>query len=343
MTPASEGHAEVLPTHSPALFEIAVQRAIAVLRDGGVVGLPTETVYGLAADARNPAAVRRIYEIKDRPTHNPLIVHVGGEPMARTCAREWPPVAVTLARAFWPGPLTLVLPRSPSIPDEVTAGGDTVGLRWPAHPLMQRILRDGGLPLAAPSANRANQLSPTTADHVLRSLGDRLSLVIDGGACHVGIESTVLDLTVHPPRILRPGMIDGFSLAAVVGELAGGQAIEGTPRSPGQFPRHYAPRARLLPVSWRDEGELLALLRARGIDPAEVHVLAYDHIPSTAHFHRVCVLPHDPPAYARALYAEWHRCDELGAHWIVVEAVPASAAWQGIADRLGRAAFNLPG
>ena len=207
-------------TDTPQLFEQAIKRAAQLLRGGEVVGLPTETVYGLAANAFDESAVARIFEIKGRPAHNPIIVHIASLEMARSCVADWPELAEKLARAFWPGPLTMVLPRSERIPSIVAAGGETVGIRWPSHPLAQALIRECGFPLAAPSANLSNQLSPTAAEHVVKSLGDRVPMIIDGGPCQVGIESTVLDLTVLPPRVLRPGIIHDEALASVTGRLA---------------------------------------------------------------------------------------------------------------------------
>src|SRR5665213_2655552 len=227
----------VLPTHTPALFNAAVERAAELLRAGELVALPTETVYGLAANAWDASAVARIYEAKGRPAHNPIIVHVAGMELARRCAASWPETADKLARAFWPGPLTLVLERSAEIPDIVTAGGSTVGIRWPGHPFIQAVIRACGFPLAAPSANLSNDLSPTNAAHVQKVLGGKIPLIVDGGQAQVGIESTVLDLTVSPPRLLRPGMIHAESLAAVCGKVQSPeskvQSQEKFLRSPG--------------------------------------------------------------------------------------------------------------
>lgn len=333
--------AEVLPTHTPALFEAAVRRAADLLRAGQVVALPTETVYGLAANALDPAAVARLFSVKGRPAHNPVIVHVADLALARRCAAAWPDSAARLAAAFWPGPLTLVLPRGPGIPDVVTAGGPTVGLRWPAHPFMQAVIRACGFPLAAPSANPANELSPTNAGHVLQQLGDRIPLIIDGGQAQVGIESTVVDLTTDPACILRPGMIHVESLVAALGapvaEASAAGAPAGVLRSPGQLARHYAPRARLLVLGWRDESSLRADLQARGLTPGACWVIAYDQLPGGAGWAGVSVIPHDAEAFARALYAELHRCDEAGVRAIVVQSLPEGPEWRGIADRLRRA------
>ena len=334
---------EVLSTHTPALFAAAVQRAAELLRAGEVVALPTETVYGLAANALDPVAVAKIYEMKGRPAHNPIIVHVDGLDMARRCVRDWPDAAERLAGAFWPGPLTIVLPRATAIPDLVTGGGDTVGVRWPQHPFMREVIRACGFPLAAPSANLSNQLSPTNAEHVSKRLGGSLRLIVDGGHSNVGIESTVVDLTANPPRVLRPGMIHAESLAAALGnaELGTGNS-ERTPadvlRSPGQLPKHYSPKARLLVLAWHGEAELKAELSKLGVATGSASVLAHTQIPLGGGFGSVSVIPHDAEAYARALYAELHLCDERGAACIVVEAPPDTPEWRGIADRLRRAA-----
>ena len=188
--------AEILSTHTPELFQAAVRRAAELLRAGEVVALPTETVYGLAANALDEKAVAKIFQIKGRPANNPIIVHVASVEMAKRCVTNWPANADKLAKAFWPGPLTLVLPRAKEIPDIVTAGGATVGVRWPSHPFIQAVIRECGFPLAAPSANLSSRISPTNAEHVRKQLGGKIPLIVDGGQSQVGIESTVLDLTV---------------------------------------------------------------------------------------------------------------------------------------------------
>jgi L-threonylcarbamoyladenylate synthase len=330
--------AEVLPTHSPELFQAAVQRAAALLRAGEVVALPTETVYGLAASALNARAVGRIFEIKGRPAHNPIIVHVASIEMAKRCVANWPALAGRLAKAFWPGPLTLVLPRAKEIPGIVTAGGPTVGVRWPSHPFIQAVIRECDFPLAAPSANPSNRVSPTNAEHVRKHLGDKIRLIVDGGQAQVGIESTVLDISGWPPRLLRPGMIHEQALLAVTRELAVG-ASEGPEvlKSPGLLRTHYSPRAKLVVWSWKDEVELTARSAERGVRSSKVHVIAHTRIPSGAGFGRVSVIPHDPAAFARAIYAELHQCDEARAELIVVEALSDGPEWRAIADRLRRA------
>ncbi|MGA2280394.1 MAG: L-threonylcarbamoyladenylate synthase [Verrucomicrobiota bacterium] len=332
---------EILPTHTPALFDAAVKRATELLRAGEVVALPTETVYGLAANALDEKAVAKIFQIKDRPANNPIIIHIASVEMAKRCVTAWPDPAEKLARAFWPGPLTLVLPCAKEIPGMVTAGGKTVGVRWPGHPFIQAVIRECGFPLAAPSANLSGRVSPTNAEHVRKQLGDKISLIVDGGQSQVGIESTVLDLTGSPPQVLRPGMIHAESLAAVCDKVRGaGFWIQGSKtalRSPGLLERHYSPKAKLLVLDWRDDANLNSQLSTFKSQLLDCHVIAHTHIPSAEHFARVSVIPHDAEAFARAIYAELHRCDEAGAELIVVETPPTALEWSGIADRLRRA------
>jgi L-threonylcarbamoyladenylate synthase len=329
---------EILPAHTPELFQKAVRHAADLLRAGEVVALPTETVYGLAANAFDETAVAKIFEIKGRPSHNPIIVHVASLEMARRCVATFPPLATQLAKSFWPGPLTLVLPRAQVIPNMVTSGGETVGIRWPAHPLIQAVIRECGFPLAAPSANLSNQISPTNARHVHKQLDGKIPAIVDGGQSGVGIESSVLDLTVSPAQILRPGMIHAESFAAAGLTVAVGGAMTGALKSPGQLEKHYAPKAKLLILNWRDGAELERKIQALGRGVHGCHIIAHGCIPSAEPFAGVSVIPHDAEAFARAIYAELHRCDETGAETIVVEAPPEGAEWTGIADRLRRAA-----
>jgi L-threonylcarbamoyladenylate synthase len=322
----------VLSTETPALFDAAVTEAARLLTAGEIVAVPTETVYGLAGNALDAAAVRRIFEAKGRPAHNPLIVHVASVEMARGCVAEWPERAEALARKYWPGPLTLVLPKASKIRDEVTAGGETVAVRWPSHPLMQAVIRACGFPLAAPSANRSNEISPTNAAHVIASLRGRVKLVIDGGQCQVGIESTVFDVMRN--RVLRPGMISAEELKAVGGDVEG---RSGVLRSPGMLEKHYAPRARVVLGSWRDSKEAREVVLQRGGKIETTRVIAHEKIPAEAGFAAVAVIPHDAEAYARALYAELHRCDEADAEMILIEMPPGGPEWEGIRDRLRRA------
>ena len=333
--------AEILSTHTPELFQAAVECAARRLRAGEAVALPTETVYGLAANALDDRAVARIFEIKGRPANNPIIVHVADLAMATRCVTGWPETAGRLARAFWPGPLTLVLNRAPEIPALVTAGGPTVAIRWPAHPFMQAVIRACGFPLAAPSANRSGRISPTNAEHVRGQLGDRIPLIVDGGQSQIGIESTVLDLTASPPRILRPGMIHAESLTAVCGEVrSDARPVTGKEPlpSPGLLKKHYSPKAKLILLNWRDDADLRQQLSTLRSQPSNCFVIAHRRIPAAGGWGGVSVVPHDAEAFARALYAELHRCDALGAGWIIVEAPPELPEWSGIADRLRRAA-----
>jgi len=332
--------AEILPTHTPALFAAAVQRTAKLLRAGEVVALPTETVYGLTANALDEKAVAKIFQIKGRPANHPIFVQLARFEMAKRCVNNWPGNADKLAKAFWPGPLTLVLPRAKKIPDNVTAGGTTVGVRWPSHPFIQAVIRRCDFPLAAPSANLSSRISPTNAGHVRKQLGGKISLIVDGGQSQVGIESTVLDLSVSPPQILRPGMIHAESLAAVCSQVQGPTfKVQGSElRSPGLLKKHYAPKAKLLVLNWHGDADLNSQLSALNFQPSTSFVIAHTHIPSAENFAGVSIIPHDAEAFARAIYAELHRCDETGAELIVVETPPELPEWSGIADRLKRAA-----
>jgi L-threonylcarbamoyladenylate synthase len=332
----------ILSTHTPELFRKAVLRAAELLRAGEVVALPTETVYGLAANALDETAVAKIFQVKGRPANNPIIVHVASLELANRCVAQFPPVAEKLAKAFWPGPLTLVLSRAETIPGVVTAGGPTVGIRWPAHPFIQAVIRECGFPLAAPSANLSNRVSPTNAGHVRAQLGGKIPLIVDGGQSQVGIESTVLDLTVSPPRILRPGMIHAESLAAVCGEVQSPKSKVQSPdsalRSPGLLKKHYSPKAKLVVLDWRDDAELESKIKNLKFKIQNCFIIAHSRIPSGRNVGGVSVIPHDAEAFARAIYAELHRCDEADVGAIIVEAPPELPEWAGIADRLRRAA-----
>jgi L-threonylcarbamoyladenylate synthase len=329
---------EILPTHTPELFGKAVQAAAGLLRAGEVVALPTETVYGLAANALDEQAVAKIFRIKGRPSNNPVIVHVAGLEMARRCVSDFPPLAEKFSRAFWPGPLTMVLAKSGEVPAIVTAGGGTVGVRWPSHPFIQAVIRECGFPLAAPSANLSEQISPTNADHVSKQLGGKIPLIVDGGQAQVGIESTVVDLSVSPPQILRPGMIHAGSLAAAGLPATGGQSTSGLLKSPGLFKKHYSPKAKLVVLTWQDDADLQAKIQTAIGNARNCHIIAHTRIPSDKPFAGVSVIPHDAEAFARAFYAELHRCDAARAESIIVEAPPDLPEWSGVEDRLRRAA-----
>jgi L-threonylcarbamoyladenylate synthase len=327
----------VIPINDAAIDETAIEEAAEVLRRGGLVAFPTETVYGLGANALDASAVARIFAAKGRPSYNPLIVHVPSEAAARELVSDWPESASRLARAFWPGPLTLVLPKQAAIPDIVTAGLDSVALRVPAHPVALALLRATRLPLAAPSANRSMALSPTTAQHVARSLGDRVDLVLDGGPTTVGIESTVVDLRGPQPSILRPGLLGAREIEPVVGVLAAPNETTGDAArpAPGMLDRHYAPRAQLRLFATSEAASIAregAALVARG---ARVAALVFDA--SAGAPVEVVRMPADPAHYAQRLYATLHDLDESGFNVVLVERVPDGDAWAGVRDRLERA------
>jgi len=303
-----------------------------VLRAGGLVAFPTETVYGLGAHALDPAAVDRIYHAKGRPAYNPLIVHVAGVEQARGLSSDWPAAADRLAERFWPGPLTLVVPKAAAVPDAVSAGLATVGVRVPAHPVAHALLAAAGIPVAAPSANRSAHVSPTTAEHVRRSLGDRVDLVLDAGPTPVGIESTVLSLAGPVPTVLRPGSIPVDALREVLGEVrvGGGEAGGDAARpSPGMLDRHYAPRAE---VRLFDAGDA-APPGAEGGRTAVLLIRAAAHPAGEP-----VRMPADARGYAARLYATLHRLDDEGFERILVELPPDTPEWAGVRDRLRRAA-----
>lgn len=289
------------------------------------MAFPTETVYGLGANALDPAAVEKIYEAKGRPPTSPLIVHVDSVRMARSLVREWPDKAERLARRFWPGPLTLVLPKEAHVPERLTAGLDTVGIRMPSHRLALELIQEAGVPLAAPSANLFSQLSPTTAQHVRESLGQRVALVLDGGPTLVGIESSVLSLAGPEAVLLRPGMVSRAQIEDVIGPVKVMRAATETAHpSPGMHARHYSPRTALALVSG---GRLPA--GGRG---------AYLWFECHAKAARCIEMPQDAEAYAAALYRILHDLDAQGWDWIAVERPPLDASWDAIRDRLERAA-----
>lgn len=299
-----------------------------MIRAGKLVAFPTETVYGLGANALDEAAVRRIYEVKGRPAASPLIVHVDSVEMAREWVREWPAAAETLARRYWPGPLTLVLAKRPSIPDLVTAGLDTVGLRVPAHPVALELIRAAGRPIAAPSANRFSGVSPTSAEHVRAALGAAVDLILDGGPTRVGIESTVLSLAGGVARLLRPGMVSQEEIEKLIGRVEAGvpAGLGEAHASPGLHRRHYSPKTPLVIV----EGGVLPN-RGRGA------YLYREQRPEDPSGVRLAPMPLEASAYASVLYKVLHALDEEHLDWIAVEKPPDSAEWAGINDRLVRA------
>lgn len=317
-----------------------LRQAAEVLRGGGLAAFPTETVYGLGAHALDPAAVERIYTAKGRPSYNPLIVHVADAGAARALAAAWPDEAERLAAAFWPGPLTLVLPKHDSIPPSVTAGLPSVALRVPAHPVAHALLTIAGIPVAAPSANRSTGVSPTTAGHVARSLGERVDVIVDGGPCPVGIESTVLSLAGPVPTLLRPGTISVDDLRPVIGDVAlPSSATDETAArpSPGMLDRHYAPRAtvRILPRAGR--AQVLADAAQRVDDGMRIGALLLEDA-GDPRITPIVRMPDDPAGYAARLYAALHELDDSGCDVILIDPPPDAPAWAGVRDRLRRAA-----
>lgn len=309
-----------------------VPEAARLLREGGLVAFPTETVYGLGALALDPLAARSIYAAKGRPATNPLIVHLLSALEARALVTAWPEIAQRLADRFWPGPLTLVLPRASLVPDEVTAGGTTVALRAPRHPLARALLAEVGAPLAAPSANRSEHVSPTTAAHVLKDLDGRIDAVLDGGPCDLGIESTVLSLAPGGPRLLRAGSIGLADLEAICGPIVLGPAPGAViAASPGLQARHYAPAGIVRLAAGADVALACSALRPSRVG-ALLHQAAAPAGVVTAR------LPAEPAGYARGLYSALRDLEDQACDAIVVEAVPQGAAWDAIRDRLQRAA-----
>lgn len=310
----------------------ALAAAAAVLQRGGLVAVPTETVYGLGANALDPEAAARIFEAKDRPADNPLIVHVDGLEMARSLVADWPETAERLARAFWPGPLTLVLPKASRVPDLVTAGLPAVALRMPAHPVALGLIREAGLPIAAPSANRSGRPSPTDAAHVLADMDGRIELILDGGPATVGIESTVLSLLSDPPMILRPGGISLEQLQEIDPRITYG-ADHGKV-SPGTRYRHYAPKA---PVT-RIAGEEALVAEAHSLQATgqRLGVLTHAPLPLAAGI-VVRQVPGDPDGYAAQFYRALRDLDAEGLDRILLLDPPTGGRWDAVRDRVVRA------
>src|SRR5262245_48181705 len=315
----------------------AVLEAAAVIRAGRLVAFPTETVYGLGADALSAVAASRIFEAKARPRGNPLIVHVAGVDALELVAARVPAAASALGARFWPGPLTLILPRAAAVPLETTSGLETVAVRVPAHPVAQALIAAAARPIAAPSANRSGRPSPTRAEHVLEDLGGRIEVILDAGPTSVGVESTVLDLTTAPPTLLRPGGVTLEALQTLLSDVQvlGGDDEEAASRSPGLRYRHYAPRARVKVIEpgtgeqaalpWLEAGKAVALMTQHPAPPGLPRL-------------HVKVMPADMEAYARELFGALRELDALGVEAILVEAVAEEGLGRTIMDRLRRAA-----
>jgi L-threonylcarbamoyladenylate synthase len=324
--------------------QAAIAAAARALEQGALVAFPTETVYGLGADAENPAAVARIYAAKGRPQDHPVIVHLAPEAGLDHWACQIPPQARALADAFWPGPLTMILKRAPGIPDAVSGGQDTVGLRCPSHPVAIALLRafkggQGGI--AAPSANKFGHVSPTLAQHVRDEFGadGTLAMVLDGGPSQVGIESTIVDLSrlaTHGPVLLRPGHISAEAIAAVIDQLPAAPDAA-APRASGTLESHYAPHT---PVAMQDNATLAETLARLAQAGRKVALIHYSDLPQV---HAAVRLPATPDGFAHALYAALRTLDGSGADLILVEAPPGGGAWLGVNDRLRRAAHGSTG
>ena len=312
-----------MPEH-PSTPSIA--EAVAILRGGGLLAIPTETVYGLAADARNPEAVARIFALKGRPSDHPLIVHIAGPDAIDTWASTIPESAKKLATHFWPGPLTLILKKRSDVPDAVTGGQETVGLRSPDHPLTLSLLRAFGGGLAAPSANRFGRISPTSAGHVRDEFGENAPPILDGGPCPVGIESTIVDLSQSPPRILREGHIRREQLLPFLPDLQSG-LVTASPRVSGSLDAHYAPRTPMRMLERR------RLIEAAADEPQCV-LLALDALPAKT---QGLSLPAQPEAYAHGLYAALRELDSRNAACILIEQPPSGPDWLAVNDRITRA------
>ncbi|WP_406314039.1 L-threonylcarbamoyladenylate synthase [Streptomyces sp. NBC_00118] len=316
-----------------------IDKAAGVLRGGGLVAFPTETVYGLGANAEDPAAVARIFQAKGRPPSHPLIVHIGGAQLLDDWVQEVPATARLLAQHFWPGPLTLVLRRSQRVPLEATGGLETVAVRVPEHPVALALLSAFGGGVTAPSANRFGSVSPTTADHVRAELGDAVDFVLDGGSCEVGVESTIVDVTGEIPSLLRPGGVTREDLEAVLGRPISLDATSDV-RVPGQHPSHYAPRARVVLVEPENIAAEAALAQDAGHQVGVFLPPAFADTPVKAH--AVVAVPASTAAYARGLYGFLRELDQQGCDLIVASLPVEEELGLAIANRLRRAAGPRP-
>jgi L-threonylcarbamoyladenylate synthase len=317
--------------------QVEIETAVQALRDGELVAFPTETVYGLGANAQNPAAVRKIFEAKGRPTTHPVIVHLDSPRFLHRWVREVPETATKLAERFWPGPLTMVMPRAANVHDIVTGGQDTVAIRVPSHPMAQQLLTAFGGGIAAPSANRYGKLSPTRAEHVREELGDALKVILDGGECQIGLESTIVSFDGQNVRLLRPGGVTAAQIRQVVGELLIGANLE-SPRVPGGTPSHYAPTT---PMAIVPAGEIDAHAGALSEGGRRVAVLA-QRLPLKAHKYVTWInAGRRPEQYGHDLYANLRTLDKAGCQQILVQDVPEGEPWDVIRDRLLRAATSV--
>jgi L-threonylcarbamoyladenylate synthase len=314
-----------------------IDAAVQSLRDGELVAFPTETVYGLGANAQNPAAVRKIFEAKGRPTTHPVIVHLDSPKYLHRWVRDVPDICLRLAERFWPGPLTMVLPRAANVHDIVTGGQDTVAIRVPAHPMAQQLLTAFGGGIAAPSANRYGRLSPTRAEHVRDELGDAVKIVLDGGECQIGLESTIIQCDSTQVRLLRPGAVTASQLREVAGELQMGPDLQ-SPRVPGSTPSHYAPSTPMMIVP---SGEIDSQAAALSEGGRRIAVLA-QRLPLKAHKYVTWInAGRRPDQFGHDLYANLRTLDKAGCQQILVQDVPDDERWDAVRDRLMRAASSV--
>ena len=317
--------------------QVEIETAVQALRDGELVAFPTETVYGLGANAQNPAAVRKVFEAKGRPANHPVIVHLDSPRFLHRWVREVPQVATRLAESFWPGPLTMVMPRAPQVHDVVTGGQDTIAIRVPAHPMAQQLLTAFGGGIAAPSANRYGRLSPTRAEHVREELGDAVRIILDGGECQIGLESTIVSFEGSNVRLLRPGSVTAAQIRQVVGEVLIGAGVE-SPRVPGSAPTHYAP---VTPMTIVPAGEIDAQADAASSGGRRIAVLA-QRLPLRSHKYVTWInAGRKPESYGRDLYNNLRTLDRGGCQRILVQDVPEGERWEAIRDRVFKAASSI--
>jgi len=317
--------------------QVEIESAVQALRDGELVAFPTETVYGLGANAQNPAAVRKIFEAKRRPSQHPLIVHLDSPRFLHRWVREVPDSAMKLAERFWPGPFTMVMARGPNVHDVVTGGQNTVAIRVPSHPMAQQLLTAFGGGIAAPSANRYGRLSPTRAEHVREELGDQVKVILDGGECQIGLESTIVAFQGQSVRLLRPGAITAAQIRQVIGELLIGADVD-SPRVPGAAAAHYAPTT---PLAIVPSGEIDARAAALSQGGRRVAVLA-QRLPLKGHKYVTWInAGRRPEQYGHDLYTNLRTLDKAGCQQILVQDVPEGERWTAIRDRLLRAASSV--
>ncbi len=333
-------HTRVIPVDLNCTDSRVLKEAGEIIKSGELVAFPTETVYGLGANALDASAVEKIFIAKGRPSNNPLIVHVATVEAAKQLTSSWPKIADDLAAVFWPGPLTLILNKAAKIPDIVTAGGSTVGIRIPAHPVAISLIQAAEVPIAAPSANQSEQLSPTRASHVLKSLDGKIGLILDGGPASGGLESTVLDLSKEIPRILRPGLITPQQIEKVIGELQRSKNDRHDDHSaslpsPGMLLRHYAPQAKLEIRISSSLDRVVELINAG----KRVGWLTFNQNHQAVYGSDIISMPLFPEEYARKLFASLHDLDARECEYIIVDAPPDGEGWDAIRDRISRAAY----